>query len=463
MLGGLVTLHSQFASASERIDRMAPIRRLAHTAILEGGRIFLRWARGKDRGTLQLRLSLFFGQIIFSAGNFLLAISIGHNYDNNALAGYGIALSLAASVQQAQRGVYIVPFALLSTRMARKSLAGRVAEHIIMVVILVPLALIVATALSSASIDFGLNTILTSIFCALLHFGLEFERIALIKCGHVWAHMIYSSLYLAIVALIALSAPRISFATAIAILCAFAFIKSTVVLLSLARPRWSWGYRMLKRDMRIYAPWSVMAALYYSGYNQAPYLILATTREPVQGAALVAIRSLTQPLQIVIRSLDIVDKHVLKDESAGSLDGIRNAFWRTFISYSCIGLGAIVVMLVFRGQILYLAYGARFQTFSFLLPLWGLFSVILSVTLPVESLVNISRKFYSNALWRLFSALIGVSLAFALCPRWGAYGAALATALGALSALAGSMYALRDMVFKSSAEAINKQQRAEVE
>jgi O-antigen/teichoic acid export membrane protein len=436
---------------------MAIAKNPISVAFLQVRGIIVGWAGGKDGRALPLRVSLFLDQIIFSAANFLLTISIAHTYSIDALAGYGVALSLALSVQSAQRGIYIVPFALHSTRIARKAVAGRVAEHIIMLAILFPVVLAAAAALSTATMESAPETILATIFCALLYFGLEFERMALIKCGHIWAPLICSSFYLATVGMIVLCGSHLSFTTAISILCAFCAIKSAVVLLFVARPKWRWGYRMLKRDMKIYAPWSIMGALYYSGYNQAPFLILAATREPAQAAAFVAIRSLTQPLQIVIRSLDIVDKHSLKDVSAGTPDGIRAAFWQTFISYSCIGLGAIIVMAVFRQPILHLAYGARFQRFSGLLPLWGLFSVILAITLPVESLVNISRKFNSNTLWRLLSALIGVGLAFALCPPWGAYGAALATVLGALFALGGSMYALRDMIFKSSAGANGKQ------
>ncbi|VTZ25409.1 membrane hypothetical protein [Methylocella tundrae] len=447
----------------ERSRNMTIAKSAARGAFVRGKRLIVGWAGGKDGSALPLRLSLFLDQIVFSASNFLLTISIAHAYSNSALAAYGIALSLALSVQSAQRGIYIVPFALLSTRTARKVVAGRVAEHIIMLAILFPFLVIAASILSSTAMESAPDAVMASVLCGLLYFGLEFERMALIKCGRIWAPLICSSLYLVTVSLIALFASRISFATAITILCAFCVIKSTLVLLFVARPHWGWGYRMLKRDLKIYAPWSIMGALYYSGYNQAPFLILAATREPAQAAAFVAIRSLTQPLQIIIRSLDIVDKHSLKDESAGTPNGIREAFWRTFISYSCIGLAAIIVMTAFRQPILHLAYGQKFQDFSLLLPLWGLFSVILAITLPVESLVNISRRFNSNTLWRLLSALLGVTLAFALCPLWGSYGAALATVLGALFALIGSMYALRDMIFRSAAGAAETLKRKQVE
>jgi O-antigen/teichoic acid export membrane protein len=442
---------------------MAIAKGFASVAFRQWSRLFFGWAGGKDGRAFPLRISLFLDQIVFSASNFLLTISIAQAYDNSSLAGYGIGLSLALSMQSAQRGIYIVPFALRSTRIARKGIAGRVAEHIIMLTILFPFLLIAAFALSKTTMQSAPSTILASVFCALLYFGLEFERMALIKCGHIWAPLICSILYGAVVGLVALLARQLSFETSITILCVFCVAKSIFVLLFVSRPRWSWGYRMLKRDLQIYAPWSVMGALYYSGYNQVPFLVLAATREPAQAAAFVAIRSLTQPLQIVIRSLDIVDKHSLKDESAGTADGIRAAFWRTFISYSCIGLAAVVVMAVFRQPILRLAYDTKFQAFPLLLPLLGLFSAILAITLPVESIVNISRKFNSSTLWRLLSALFGAGLAFVLSPIWGAYGAALATVFGAIFALVGSMYALRRVIFKSSLGANEHEQHKRVE
>jgi O-antigen/teichoic acid export membrane protein len=435
---------------------MAITKGFTRVTFCKWSRLFIEWAGGKGGHAFPLRLSVFLDQIVFSASNFLLTIAIARAYNNSALAGYGVGLSLTLSIQCAQRGIYIVPFALLSTRMARKVIAGRVAEHIIMLTVLFPFLLVAAFVLSKTTMESVPSTFRASVLCALLYFGLEFERMALIKCGHIWVPLICSSLYLATVGLIALFARHMSFGTSITVLCVFCVAKSVFVLLFVARPRWSWGYRMLKRDLQIYAPWSVMGALYYSGFNQMPFLILAATREPAQAAALIAIRSLTQPLQILIRSLDIVDKHSLTDESAGTADGIRAAFWRTFISYACIGLAAVVVMAVFRQPILRLAYGIKFQAFSLLLPLWGLFSVILAINLPVESILNISRKFNSATVWRMLSALVGTGLAFALCPLWGAYGAALATVFGALIAVVGPMYPLRGIIFKSSVGAIEK-------
>jgi O-antigen/teichoic acid export membrane protein len=429
---------------------MAIANSFTRFTLRQWSRLFIEWAGGNGGRAFPLRLSVFLDQMVFSASNFLLTISIARAYDNSTLASYGVGLSLALSIQCAQRAIYIVPFALLSTRVARKVIAGRVAEHIIMLTILFPFLLVAAFVLSKTTMESVLSTFLASVFCALLYFGLEFERMALIKCGHIWLPLICSNFYLATVGLIAFFARQMSFGMSITILCVFCVVKSVFVLLFVARPRWRWGYRMLKRDMRIYAPWSVMGALYYTGFNQVPFLILAATREPAQAAALIAIRSLTQPLQILIRSLDIVDKHSLTDESAGTADGIRATFWRTFISYACIGLAAVVVMAVFRQPILRLAYGTKFQAFSLLLPLWGLFSVILAINLPIESIVNISRKFNSSTVWRLLSALLGAGLAFALCPLWGAYGAALATVFGALFTVIGSMYPLRSMIFKSS-------------
>lgn len=395
------------------------------------------------------RLYLLLDQIVFSLASFILTIALARMYSASEFGSYGIGLALALIVQSIQRNLYIISLSLMSRRMATRFSGGIVAQHLTVAGASMALAALVTGVMAAMGAGQGsLDISLATLVCITIYFQSEFDRAMQVKRGSYRGALALSIIYLLIVIAISGFAKvhPVSFAafmTTLAVVCA---LKSSWLFFLHEKPHWSWGLRLLARDWRRYGVAALVQAGAASGCQHVPLMILATVSGSAQVGGFSAMRSLTQPLMLVFRSLDAADKNRIRVASSGRTAGARHFIWRTTTLYAAIGAAALLVLVMFHDQIISLAYHGKYAGLGGILIGWTVYTALLGVGLPIGSLVYLLQRQRHFAIWTLASGVVGVALALALCGRFGMWGAMSATGISAAVNLLGGLIVTRDVI-----------------
>jgi O-antigen/teichoic acid export membrane protein len=114
--------------------------------------------------------------------------------------------------------------------------------------------------------------------------------------------------------------------------------------------------------------------------------------------------------------------------------------------YGAIGMCALAVLGIFPNQIIALAYHGKYEGLGGIMIGWALYSALLGLTFPIQSLVYLLHRQRSLTFWVMVSGVIGACLAAVLCGRFGIWGAISATVVSmAVNALSG-LYVTRDVI-----------------
>lgn len=388
--------------------------------------------------------------VLFSAANFVLAISLARTYTESEFAAMGVALALALAVQSAQKSLYIVRVSLMPMDAAWRSRGAIIAEHL-MVVAAAVLVVCVITALGvvlGASRQFKLIGLAT-IVCYLIYFQADFDRALLLKLGSARRPALLSLFYLVAVAALGALArwSGLGFRGFMLGLIAFTLIKGCVVVALVgARPRWRAGRRLFALDWRRYGMPSVVSAANNAGFTHVPVMLLSAFRGPLEVGVLVAMRTLMQPFLVVIRSLDAGDKNRFHDRSSGTVAGVRRVFWRTFGLYSAMGLAALLVLSLASDLLIRIAYKNKFGGHPEVLVEWCVYAIFLTIAMPIQSVVYLLHRQHQLMWWGALSSITGLCLALLTCGPMGARGAMLSTLCGAGVVVIGGLWTIRDVV-----------------
>jgi len=409
------------------------------------------------------RLLLLLDQVTFSLGNFALTIILARLYTNTEFGAYGVALSITLVVQFIQRSLYVVSLSLMSQRRARRYLPAILAEHLLIAgsaALLAALgsAALVACGAGRAGVDLALSVLV----CTIIYFQAEFDRALLVKRGVFAGALSLSLVYLAMVLTLGALAKRlnIGFEAFMALLAAGCALKGGWLALLRVAPRWSWGLRIIAADWRHYGWPAVMQAVTSLGTQHAPVLILSMLRGSAAVAGLVAMRSLTQPLMLVTRSLDAADKNRLRQLTRGSTAALRRIFWRTTALYGAIGAAAIVVLAVFPEPIIRLAYHGKYAGFGWVMIAWGVYSALLGLCMPSQSVIYVLGRQRAFARLTVINACVGTGLALALCPSFGVAGAIIAIVVSMATFVGGGLLIIRDVITGHGDAALPKERRS---
>jgi O-antigen/teichoic acid export membrane protein len=387
-------------------------------------------------------------QALVSLANAALAIGLARVFSAEEFAGYGIGISAALIIQSIQRSGFVIPLSLLPTPKVRVMARAILAEHLILLIAALVPVLIGVIIFESMGFATRLSHAvgLSFVACLLFFFQLDFDRVVLLKAGRIVQSALWSLAYAALCAgLLALALyGLISFDRLIVALIIFQLVKLCALAAMTGAPMMRLGWRLLKRDMQHYFGWATLGAISYSGYSHVPLFVLGAVAAPIHAAAFVAMRSLMQPLQVVVRSLDLIDKHVLG--AAGAQEGVageRRVFRRTLLVYTLLGLGFAVPICFFAKPLVALVYGAKYQGFEPGLYAWAVVFVFLVVTSPLESMVYARKKVGAYFLWRSVAGVIATISAYPLCLTYGYLGAILACVLGWVIAFIGNLWLVR--------------------
>ncbi len=392
------------------------------------------------------RIATIGDQVLVSLANFGLTLAIGRAFAAEELASYGMGLSVGLMVQAIQRHAIIIPLMLQPNGRVIRRRGGIVAEHL--AVLACALIIGAASLFAADQTDATRYThliIAASVVCLIVYMQLEFARAILVKLNRPLFLFGSAGWYAALSALLAAGAltHSIRYETVLIVLaCAMLLHAAAIVVIARQfRPRQ--GLRLFTADLDRYGIWAIAATVTYAGYNHVPLLILGALAEPIHAAAFVATRSLMQPLQILLRGLDIADKSVFS-EKAGT-PYARAAFLVTLklaALYAVIASILGVVIGLFAESIIELAYGTKFVGFGPALIAWVPVFILLSVTMPFESLVYARQDFRGYYLVRGIASLLTLALTALLVMRFSEVGAITACSVGWLIAIAGTVVLL---------------------
>jgi O-antigen/teichoic acid export membrane protein len=385
-------------------------------------------------------------QLLVALSNFALTVSIGRAFGAEEVASYGIGLSAGLMIQALQRHAILIPLMLQPAARVERRRGGIFAQHgLILAFIALSASGAFFLAYQADIPRFATLIVAASGVCLLLYAQLEFARSILVKLDRPWMLFASAAWYAAVSAGLAWGAINhaLSYEMLLGGLAA-SMVFHALALFALAQNfSLPWGIRLLLADMRRYGNWSLIATLTYSGYNHLPLFILGALTPPVHAAAFVATRSLLQPLQILLRGLDVADKAMFSQRAGAPYS--RKAFRLTMqlaLLYACAAGLFGVVAGIFANDLLLIAYGEKFAGFGAALLAWIPVYALMSVSLPFESLVYARQTFRGYYLIRALGSVVAVALTAPLILPWAEVGAIAACGAGSFIAVAGTVILL---------------------
>lgn len=381
-------------------------------------------------------------QLLVAVTNFGLTLAIGRAFSHEDLASYGIGLSIGLMMQAVQRHAMNIPLMLESDARAARRHRSVLAEQLIVLACSLAaggLALAAASVLGASR--YTHLVVAASVVCLLIYTELEFARAFLIKMKRPGTLLAAALWYAGVSTLIGASSLLhwTDYETLLFVLAAAMLVHYLAIVTVTGLPDLKRGWRLFASNMKRYGGWAGVATATYAGYNHAPLLALGAFAAPIHAAAFVATRSLMQPLQIVLRGLDIADKSVFSQGAGKSSAG--GAFKQTMklaALYAFIGIVFGGLIGLFAGKILALAYGTKFSGFEAALIAWIPVYILLSVTMPFESLVYTRQNFRGYYLVRGIASLGAIALTVPLVMHFAEVGAIAACAVGWFIAVIGT-------------------------
>jgi len=319
-------------------------------------------------------------QIFFSGANFLLTLTLAKYYSDLEVAGYGIGLSIALIIEATQRNTYVVQNSLLAPQIFRRRARSVMGQHLITWAFILSLQFLVFFTLMMFMPSPNFMTIFYStIVCTLIYAQLTFDRICLLKHEKYKAPLITSSVFLLLCLCIFFFAPyqKIGFGSVMSLVGLYATLKIIWLVYMIGKPNFALGWRLTKRDAIKYSPSSIFGVIGASGFTHVPLFILGAVAAPVHAAAFVALRGLMQPLTIIIKSLDVIDKNIFTSKAGQTQNELRAVFIRQFCLYGGIAIMALIGALLFGRFFLHLFYGDRYADFYGVMLGWaGIFGLM---------------------------------------------------------------------------------------
>jgi O-antigen/teichoic acid export membrane protein len=382
-------------------------------------------------------------QVVISVANFGLMLAIGRAYSAQELASYGIGLSLGLILQGWHRHAVLIPLMLQADGHVARWRGAVIGQQFVLLALgLLAGGLFLAVAEIADLSHYARLVLAASVVCLIIYMEIEFARAVLVKLGRAELLAANAAWYAVVVALLAGAALlyHLPYWLLLATLCAamllhFLAISALVGAFSLKQ-----GVHFLVADSRKYGLWAGVATTTYAGYNHIPLVILGAIAAPIHAAAFVATRSLMQPLQILLRGLDIADKSSFARD-AGAPRGpsdLRHTM-RLAALYGGAALLFSLPVALWAGPILNLAYGGKFDGLGLVLTAWIPVTILMGLTMPFESLVYTREQFGSYYLIRAIASALAIAVAAPLIFAFAETGAIAACGLGWLVTVIGTI------------------------
>ncbi len=409
----------------------------------EGGSVESR--RRIDRAAT--RFATIGDQMLVALSNFALTVAISRAFGAEEVASYGMGLSLGLMIQGVHRYAITIPLMMqLQHRVVRRC-GGILAQHTLVLACALLLGLVSIFLTREARAE-GHSLLIVESSCVLLlvYSELEFARTVLVKLSRPVFVLCSAVFYSAVCACLSIAAQKhwITYVDLLSALSVAMLVHALALAIIVRQFNLIQGYKLFLADIYRYGWWAVIAVATYSGYSHLPLLILGAMAEPKYAAAFVATRSLMQPLQVLLRGLDVADKSFFSDR-ARSIDS-RTAFQVTLkIALPYVAAAGVFVILAgfYSKELIALAYGPKFADANSAFLAWLPVTLIMSATFPFESLVFSRSDFRRYYLIRAFASLVAVALTIPFVVLWHSVGAIIACGVGSFIAMSGTVVLLR--------------------
>lgn len=390
------------------------------------------------------RLATISDQILVAVANFVLTLAIARAYSAEELASFGIGLSIGLMLQGWHRHAVTIPLMLESDERVARRRAAIAGQHGF--VLGAALAVGAALLVLAYTIDmphYGQLILAASAVCLIIYVELEFTRAILVKLDRPTMLVFGAGWYVLVVAVLAALAlaHSLDYWILLAALCAAMLVHAAATLVSIGAFSLRLGLRFLAAHIRKYGGWSAVATATYAGYNHVPLLILGALAAPIHTAAFVATRSLMQPLQILLRGLDIADKSSFSRTT--SADRQRRSPLRQTLYLAALygGVASLfgLAIALWADEIVELAYGPKFSGLGLVLMAWIPVNILISLTMPFESLIYSRQEFRRYYFLRAIASVLAIAAAVPLISQYAEIGAILACAIGWLVTVVGTI------------------------
>jgi hypothetical protein len=391
------------------------------------------------------RLMVLFESALFAGSNFVVTITLARLYSADVFAGYGTSLSLVFAAQTIQRAGLITPVAILENGMFNRRKPIILGCHILLSLVsgLVVLAVLGATAAISDR-ALWMAALQAAPAIMLLMFGAELERITLIKAGRhaALAGLAATTALLIVVFCLALWWSAAPFVVAMTGLTAIGIFRVLGFAYVAGRADLRGGWRMLKISAARYSGHATAQLFGASTCSHAPVLALAALSTASSAAAYVAMRTLYQPLQVLLRSIDVVDLTRFHQGQANPDASLMKRYGKALLRQGVLSALPCLVLVTAGPSVVHLVYGGRFDGHLAVFALWA-------VIITLMNLMAVTDRFviHAAALQRYTLAqFIGGSVVIAACilsvPRGADPAAALSAILGWGIILTGGVWAV---------------------
>ena len=386
------------------------------------------WALARNE-----RVLAFLDQASFSFANFVVIVAFARGFSPTEFAGYGIGFAISILLASVYRVAFIVPMAIGGEERFLADRAALAGQHAWISAAVVGLA--VLTCLSLHAVDVSPLVRASTIAAASTlstFFPQDFDRAFLFRSHKPALALAWSVGYVltTLVAAALIWNQVLGFAGIMAMFAAFGLLKTSLVMRVVAVPDFGAGRRHIARALGESASWNMLGTFASGGLAHAPLFVLGTFAPALNVAAYTAVRAPLQPIQIIVRSLDLVDKLIFGRIDVTDVSARRRHLLRTWLLYLGISAACAVVLGAAATPIIGLVAGAKYAGFEGTLRLWGLLFVLLTSSLPLETAMLASGQHKAYALIQCGAGGLAILLAVPLAHAWLDFGAVLAGLLG---------------------------------
>lgn len=357
-----------------------------------------------------------------------MTVVLTRYYSEIDLAAYGMAISIGLILQGIQRNSYVIQNSILDFKVLRARGRKIIAEQIIAIFpLLLVLACLSAVAATYAPENLVSKTLAASTYCYIIFSQLEFERIILLKYQKNLIPFLTACVFVLLVLAMFFLNAHITFYELIAIMTIFAVLKASILIWIIGKPDFKGGWILLRRDFRKNSMSSIMGVIGYSAYTHASVLFLGMYSQAVQAAAFVAMRSIMHILQIIIRSMDVVDKNFFRSRVSDSEHGLLHVVNRQTLIYAAVSIILSGSVCVFSTPLINLFYHGKYAEFSNILYVWAGITTTFSILQPLESAIIMKKLFNKYNYVRMWMGFLTCGVLYFVAGPFGAIGVAIVT------------------------------------
>lgn len=379
-------------------------------------------------------------QLLVSGANFAITLYLARVFDPIYLAAYGLGLSVALVLSNAYRLAFIVPLLLMDRARFTARSRRLQARHLVFYTLVVGIiAGCLALGLSIGASSFAVVSLLSALVCFVQLAAIDFERLIFIRLGRAWLSPAFSFGQLALVIVLG-SLAYLSYLSAIAFIALTVSLTLTRFLVSVVSvpPKFHRLWRGSKATLNRSFGWLVLGSLSSTGGSHLPMFYLSSFAPTLNVAAYVAMRAPVQPLQIITRSLDLVDK--LRMSQLHGNASILTLVRRRLVSLAVVSVAIVVATYLLSTQIILLLLGTKYGGFELTLTAWAVLICLYALTLPIESLLVSQGRSKQYALFQVGAAAITAGLAIPLTYLFLDLGAVLSGIVGMMWLLSAASY-----------------------